>query len=81
MKANEKFLDKELLTQHYGLVQVLGTVKDSRVKLRVKEIDRGKGWNEKLKTYTGVKSRHGWVRGENPNFGEIHEIHINEIEI
>lgn len=80
MNKADKYLDKELHCTNIGLVRVIEKVTNSRTKVIVKEIDRGLGYDETKKRYVGVKINYSWYRGENFDYGRIHEVHINELK-
>ncbi len=41
--------------------------------------DRGKGWNEETKSYTGVKKNNSWCRGQRMDFGKVIECNIKNL--
>lgn len=65
--------------RYLGKVVVLSKVEKSRTKYNVECVDRGPGWDEKTKSYKGVKNSVGWYRGENRQFGHQDIVHKNEL--
>jgi len=58
-----------------GKVKVIFKVEKSRTKYIVKVLNRGTGWNKITQSYTGVKTKNGWFRGENREFDTEHIVH------
>jgi len=79
MKENEKLVGKIKKHQVLGKVCVDRVHAQTRTKVEVTVLDRGKGYNEIKETYTGVKVKKGWYRGENREYGTKHVVHINEL--
>lgn len=81
MNKIESYQGKELFCNKIGLVKVIERAPKSITRVIVEEIDRGSGYDERTDTYIGVKSKKGWQRGENFDFGKTHEVHIKELNI
>lgn len=88
MKQNEAYVGKEYNHPHYGRVFVDSVAENSRTKVNITCIDRGKGWSEKHQDHKGVKSSgvdhkgiktSQWVRGENKQYLDKDVVHINEL--
>lgn len=79
MKENEKFVGKIKSHPVLGKVSVNRVHAETRTKVEVTCLDRGKGWCEITEKYKGVKCKSGWFRGENKGFGTKHVVHINEL--
>lgn len=79
MRKNETYTGKTF--QHDDLKQIVvnGAVEKSNVLVNVTVTDKGKGYNETKKTYTGVRKKNGWVRGENREFGKEYQVHVKEL--
>ena len=60
-------------------VQFVGMKPKSETICLVKIIDRGKGWNEETKSYTGVKKNNSWCRGQRMDFGKVIECNIKNL--
>jgi len=58
-----------------GKYEIICQAENSRVRFEVKDIDRGPGWNERTKEYTGIKTSRGWYLGRNYCYGEMYTIH------
>lgn len=56
--------------------QIVSMVEGSRTLVIVKDIERGKGWDESTQSYKGIFTKNGWYRGENDGYGDEVEIHI-----
>lgn len=78
--AIKDYLNKEFIHDTLGKVEVIDVEKDSRTKVIVRVIDRGKGWNETKRKYTGVNISTGWYRGENRQFGNVDVVHIKTLK-
>ena len=59
--------------------KVLIIEKTGRSHYKAKDIERGPGWNEEKRKYTGVKFPNGWMRGQNYCYGEVFEIQKKQI--
>lgn len=72
-QATQAIKDQTTVTHDVrgGKYEIIGFVKGSKSKVEVKDIDRGRGWDEALKRYVGVKHEHGWERGQNYAFGQV----------
>jgi len=74
----------EMFHSKFGNVLVVSKKERSRTIFNVKQLDRGKGWNDEMKRYDGysVKNERGiiWCRGENKDYGKINEVHIKELK-
>lgn len=77
MNQAEKLTGQTMIHPDLGNVEVMEA--KSRVKVMVKVLGRGPGWNEQKQKYTGVRIKTGWYRGENREFGTIHETHIDKL--
>ena len=62
-----------------GDVKVNRIVPKSRTKLEVTVVDRGPGYNEERKRYTGIRKGKTWTRGENRQRGHVDETHFKEL--
>lgn len=62
-----------------GKVEVLRVVPKSRTLLEVQVVDKGEGWNQEKKKYTGIRKGSGWVRGQNYDEGHIDEVHHKDL--
>ena len=80
MKANEKLVGKIKRHSTLGKVSVDRVHGVGRTKVEVTVLERGKGWCDKTETYVGVKSKRGWMRGQNRDFGSKHIVHINDLK-
>jgi hypothetical protein len=80
-KKLDKYVGKTYLHPSLYRVEVVKKVPKSRTMLVVKVIDKGKGWDEGRKRYTGIKVGSGWMRGQNYSFGQSEEVHYNTLEI
>lgn len=89
MKANESVLHKEMIHSTLGKVFVEKAVENSRTKVVVTVLDRGKGWDDLRQSYKGVRTvtknlfghteSQTWSRGENYTHGQTDEVHINSL--
>ena len=65
--------------------EIVSKVKKSRTKVIVKILERGEGWDDTFKKYTGVSQTNekgivtGWSRGENHDYKDKVERHIKEV--
>lgn len=78
--ALKDYLNKNFVHDSLGKVEVMAVEENSRTKVIVNVIDRGKGWNETKRKYTGVNISTGWYRGENREFGNIDIVHIKTLK-
>lgn len=46
----------------------------------VQEIDQGIGWDPEGQKYKGVKTRSGWMRGQNYSYLAIHTARISDLK-
>lgn len=76
----KEYLGKEFVHDSLGKVEVMAVEDNSRTKVIVKVIDRGKGWDETKRKYIGVKVSTGWYRGENRQFGNVDVVHIKTLK-
>ena len=79
MKTNKDYIGKEFAHSRLKKVLVTSAIEGTRVFVDVQCIDKGAGWNETKKRYTGHKNTAGWMRGENREFGTSHRVNINEL--
>lgn len=79
--ANESLTGKKAIDPQLGSVVVLRTVPASRVLVSVKVTSKGKGWNESKQRYDGIKTSSGWYRGENREFGTVHEVNYKQLKL
>ena len=66
----------DLYSRKCEVLEVIG-----RTKIRVRDIDRGPGWNEYLQKYSGVRKPGNWSRGENHSFGNEFTVHVKYVEL
>lgn len=75
-----KFIGEKVRHNQLKTILVNHVLEGSRTKLVVTVIDRGPGYDAFHKKYKGVKTKNGWYRGENREFGNQDIIHINSIQ-
>lgn len=80
MKENEKFIGKIKRHPTFGKVSVDRVHGKTRTKVEITCLERGEGWNEIKEKYVGVKTKSGWRRGQNREYGTKHIVHINELK-
>lgn len=80
MKENEKYVGKVKKHHSLGTVCVDKVHGNTRTKVEVTVLERGEGYDEIKDTYTGVKVKRGWYRGENREYGTRHVVHISELK-
>lgn len=78
MKASQKYLNKTFTHPELGTI-IVDSI-NSRVRVNITCIDRGKGWNEREQRYTGYKNSVGWMRGENRQYLAKDTVHINTLK-
>ena len=78
MKESDKFVGKTFKHPSLGLVIVDSS--QSRVKVNVTCIDRGRGWDDVKQKYVGYKNSMGWMRGQNQQYLHKDIVHINSLE-
>lgn len=66
----------ELYSPKCEVFEIIG-----RTKLRVRDIDRGPGWDEYLQKYSGVRTPHNWTLGKNHGFGKEFTVHVKFVEL
>jgi hypothetical protein len=79
-KILNKYIGNTYLHPRYKKVEVMKQIPGSRTKLEVKIVDRGPGYDETKKKYTGVRFKSGWCRGQNYAHGELKIIHYKELK-
>lgn len=79
MSQLDKLIDKYFKHKDLGEVKVLSKVEKSRTKVLVRVIDRGPGYDHDKKRYRGVRTKGGWYRGENREYGTEHEVHHKDL--
>lgn len=80
MKENERLVGKIKTHPQFGKVSVDRVHGKTRTKVEVTVLNRGKGYDEIKDKYVGVKSKGGWSRSENREYGSTQIVHINELE-
>lgn len=78
-KEMKALIGKKMNCDGYGVVKVVELVEKSRTRIKVKDLYRGKGWDEKTQSYKGYKFRGSWVRGENGNYGLSMVVRIEDL--
>jgi len=63
-----------------GKVEIVGVEENSRTKVLVKILERGEGYDESTNKYKGVRTKSGWFRGENKQYGTIDVVHIKTLK-
>lgn len=79
--AISDIIGKKFTHDDLGNVEVVGVVDNSRTKVLVSILDKGKGYNEKTGTYKGYKNSVGWMRGENREYGNVDEVHFKTLKL
>lgn len=80
MKENEKFVGKTKIHPQLGRVIVDKPHGKTRTMVEVTVIDRGKGYDEIQDKYVGVRTKGGWYRGENKQYGHKDVVHIKNLK-
>lgn len=80
MKESEKFVGKIKIHDTLGKVSVDSVHNNSRVLVNITIMDRGKGYNEISGTYKGVRTKTGWYRCQNREFGNKDVTHIKHLK-
>lgn len=75
----KKYLNKEFLHDSLGKVKVVDVVNNSRTRLIVSILDRGKGWSNEAGKYKGVRIKTGWYRGQNREYNNLDVVHKNTL--
>ena len=67
-------------------VLILHFLPKSKTQVMVRDIDRGRGWDEISESYKGYYARGGncatgtWIRGQNHGYTDEFKVHIKELE-
>ena len=75
-------LSKNTLYSHdsYGTVEFLRKEKENSKKMVVvKCVERGRGWDETYKKYTGIKTKCGWYLGKNRYYNQEFIVNIKNL--
>lgn len=77
--ALDKYVGKKFTHKDLGKVRVDSKVERSRTQLNVTILERGKGWDERTKSYKGHKNSVGWMRGENREYLSKDIVHKKDL--
>ena len=81
MKSISELKPGQIVKINLQPIEIVSIPEGSRTVVVVKDIYKGKGWDEELKKYIGVKCTNGWYRGQNYGWGREFKVHIKDIEI
>lgn len=59
----------------YRRLEIMGFYGGSQTRVLLKDLDRGKGWDEISKSYKGCSRSGGWFKGKNYSYGETLQLH------
>tara|TARA_R110000851_G_scaffold330328_2_gene503049 strand:- start:434 stop:697 length:264 start_codon:yes stop_codon:yes gene_type:complete len=79
MTAKES-VGKTFAHHNLGTVKVFRVEENSRTKVEVAILDRGKGYDPIKRRYKGYNNSVGWMRGENREFGKMDVVHIKTLK-
>lgn len=80
MKKSEKYIGKIYKHVSLGQVSVDSVHEGSRVFVNVTILNRGRGFDQSKNRYVGIRTRTGWYRGQNKEFGQKDVAHIKDLK-
>jgi len=74
--------NKRVSCERLGIIngRIIGFIEGSHTKVKIVDNDKGAGFDIKTETFKGVKTRSGWVRGENKGYNQEYIIHRKELK-